>query len=404
MTNDEIIKTTFRVWGESLYQSTSLSDVASALGVTKPALYRHFKNKDLLLGAMYSSFYDRFAEFIRADYEFCLKCNDEIEKELRIARVIAEYLARNREDFLFGVILVHGNQETGFNFLKQLQKRGVDMLKVFPQSSESAIHPPDFQLVLTTVYFMLAAFHKNRAKNNVTSLGDEILSVFVDQVEERICTGLALPAEKINALDYESLEKAVVFSPCTCTGNETNKIIEAVIGALAEAGPWKFSMEMVAKRSGLSKSSLYSHFESKEEMLKEALYGEIGRVTSYAEHCSLLSKQPEEQLYLTLIGIVAYLRKKSEVLLIFDRFRTRRPVFKTDKCGKGKFTAQIHRTFSQIKNADGTLMISERNTEWILFLIVNLLQRRQAGMSYADIPNESFRMLFRFIARGLKNM
>ena len=48
MNKDDIISAAFRAWGREGYRKMSLTDVASELGVTKPALYRHFGDKERL--------------------------------------------------------------------------------------------------------------------------------------------------------------------------------------------------------------------------------------------------------------------------------------------------------------------------------------------------------------------
>ncbi|MCK5674296.1 MAG: helix-turn-helix transcriptional regulator, partial [Spirochaetales bacterium] len=51
-----IIDTAFKVWGEDSFYNTSLSTLAEAMGLTKPAIYRYFKNKDAILQAMKNDF------------------------------------------------------------------------------------------------------------------------------------------------------------------------------------------------------------------------------------------------------------------------------------------------------------------------------------------------------------
>ncbi len=51
-----IVDTAFKVWGENSFYNTSLSSLAEALGMSKPAIYRYFKNKDALLQAMKDDF------------------------------------------------------------------------------------------------------------------------------------------------------------------------------------------------------------------------------------------------------------------------------------------------------------------------------------------------------------
>lgn len=41
-------------------------------------------------------------------------------------------------------------------------------------------------------------------------------------------------------------------------------------------------------------------------------------------------------------------------------------------------------------------------SQWIFFLVLNMLMRRPEGMAFADFPNSSIRVLYRFITLGLK--
>ncbi|MDR3325573.1 MAG: TetR/AcrR family transcriptional regulator [Spirochaetaceae bacterium] len=404
MTKNEILQTAFKVWGKTLYQTTSLTDLASELGVTKQALYRHFKTKDLLLKAMGEAVNDRFADFIRADYEACLNMDNLAEIELRLARVTSEYYMKNRSDFLFMMIYLFGSSEPELNQSEQLRVRGIS-IPALSDVNESLVYPSDFRLAMTTVMFMVATFHSHTEGNgDDKGSSHEVISTYLDMLNAHIQSGLGLSVSHFTEETFLRLEEAVRDCGLDPVEDESHqKLLNAVASAVAVAGPWDVSMGMVAQRSGLSKSSLYSHFENREEMIKELFLTEIGRIASYAEKCSLLSAVPEEQLYLAIIGIVVFLREKSDVIHVLDRLKTRRANFKKRHCGKTKPPSPIYKNFSKIRRPDGSLLVNERNTEWILFLIVNVLQRRPADMDYLSIPNESFRALFNFIARGIKN-
>jgi AcrR family transcriptional regulator len=101
MTRLDIIETAFRVWGRTLYLDTSLSDLVRELGVSKPAIYRHFKNKQALKDAMLQHFYDRYADFIRADFQRSLAVEENIERMCVMIRSQVDFYARNRDDLIF---------------------------------------------------------------------------------------------------------------------------------------------------------------------------------------------------------------------------------------------------------------------------------------------------------------
>ena len=60
-----IIDTAFKVWGDNFFYNTSLSSLSDALGMTKPALYRYFKNKDAILLAMKDDFIRNYQTLLK---------------------------------------------------------------------------------------------------------------------------------------------------------------------------------------------------------------------------------------------------------------------------------------------------------------------------------------------------
>ena len=49
---ERILETALRLFAEGGYEGTSTGDIAKVLGVTKGALYRHYRNKRAILDAI----------------------------------------------------------------------------------------------------------------------------------------------------------------------------------------------------------------------------------------------------------------------------------------------------------------------------------------------------------------
>ncbi len=60
-----IIDTAYKVWGDNFFYNTSLSSLADALGMTKPALYRYFNNKVAILLAMKTDFIRKYQTLLQ---------------------------------------------------------------------------------------------------------------------------------------------------------------------------------------------------------------------------------------------------------------------------------------------------------------------------------------------------
>jgi AcrR family transcriptional regulator len=363
---------------------------------------------------MFNCFFDEFAAAIKADYDKALQTENPDECYLIMARSLVRYYCLNVDAFLFSLIQVYDNHRQMNTLEDELVRRGVDMRQLI-KIEKNQVYPNLIQLILATITFWVAHFYKSLIQSGEESPSNE---AFVEQelvlMERKLTTGLGLDGETTVALDFEDLEKRLAGSlPEDC---ENDRLLRAVVGAVAEAGPWKASMDMVARRSGLSKSGLYAHFESKEEMLAQLFLTEVNRLVAYAEASRKKSALAEEQLYLAIIAVADYLRSRPEFLVAIDWLRLRKPNMRPYK------PPSLHRIFADIKlevfqeespDSEGK---TERVAQWIFFLIINVLMRRKAKTLYfkgashmassaeriAGVPNESFRQLYKFIILGMK--
>jgi AcrR family transcriptional regulator len=199
---------------------------------------------------------------------------------------------------------------------------------------------------------------------------------------------------------------------------ETNTLLRAAAEAVGEAGPWNTTMEMVARRSWLSKSGLYAHFKNKQDMLAQLFITEFMNIVNFAKVQMAASNVLEDQLYLAIVSIVDYLRSRPEIFLALDWI-------KTGRFDLGiKFPLVLKLTIKDInikaiQNIDLQYLV--RVAEWVLFMIVNTLalwpsdkagellcleksQSATWAKKAAEVPNECFRLLFRYIALGLEGL
>ncbi|WP_456479042.1 TetR/AcrR family transcriptional regulator [Nautilia sp.] len=72
-TKEEILKTALKLFATKGYENTSLEEVANRIGITKPAIYYHFKNKKALYNEIFT---EKFSKL-----EFELK--DSLEENLK---------------------------------------------------------------------------------------------------------------------------------------------------------------------------------------------------------------------------------------------------------------------------------------------------------------------------------
>jgi len=407
MTKVEVIEAAFKAWGREFYLNTSLSQVARELGKSKPALYRHFCNKQALLDAMTGYFFDDFAGFIRADYEKALQAGDRGTSIFIIIRIVAEYYARNVNIFIFLMIKLQNRRLDEFNVAEELHIRGIELKKLYEPIKNYPFLPLGGRLINATLVFFIADFHK-KGKTLANPPAPAAIARIIDAISEIIGNGLRYRSEEVAALNYEELENRIAGMLNSATDDP---LLKAVAGAVAEAGPWEASMEQVAHRSGLSKSSLYCHFKNKQDMLHQLFLTEFRRIMDFARLGMRQSKEqaapqeqavpmeqsvPAEQLYLGLFSIVEYLRSKPDILVAMDWIRNRGINLKPPE-DIPESTIGFLRLFEDIDMKPLNVMPYEGGlwmTPWILFLIINTLMRKNAGHKAENVPNSDIRFLY----------
>jgi len=408
MTKMEIVDAAFKVWGRNFYQKNSLSQLAKELKVSKPALYRHFTSKQALSAAMTDRFLDDFAASTREAFEQAQKAADADEGIFTILRSIAAFFARDVYALAFSLINIFDQKLDGREISKRLKERGVDMQELYRIIERKyKVDPALIQMILATLTFLMSFFHKTKNSFENTPSDEEIQNI-ISTVCASIERGLGYNSEKVSAIDFEKLENQV---DQTMRSAEPEPMFKAVAEAVAEAGPWDASMEMVARRMGLSKSSLYGHFKNRKDMLRRLFMGEFKRIISFARQGIGLSANTAEQLYLGIYSIAVYLRSRPEILITLGWIRTRKlDLGKPDK----KF--EMFRLFEDVDIEpimDRGEEVKQYVSHWIIFLLINILMRSKqdknegswlntkTGIPDTNIDNNDIRLLFRFITLGL---
>ncbi|MCL1815658.1 MAG: TetR/AcrR family transcriptional regulator [Treponema sp.] len=411
MTNDDVISAAFRVWGQELYKTTSLSKLAGSLGVSKPALYRHFPDKQALLGAMEDRFYDDYTDAIKPVLEEAQKTSSGQEKLLTIVQFITGYFARHFDYFIYSLIRLHGSgKDHHFFKMEPMNKRGVSFDKLGLRLSPD--HPSMLFLAGVTGLFATGMFHKRRhgVKDGIKPKGleassfeqpsEEEIDSFCSIIVKRVRLGLQLDKTLVDTLPYEELECWVLSEgerQETAAFSPPDPILKAVAEVVAEEGPWNASMQTVAKRSGLSKSGLYAHFKSKEDMLSRLFMTEFDRIARYAAVRTETSAIREERLYLAILSIADCLRARPEILVILDWVRIQRLELDLS------MPTALYDFFTTLNLDVLAEGVWENTSKWILFLLVSILMHAYA-VSGGELQPASLRRMFRFISLGVEGL
>lgn len=397
MTKNDIVKAAFSAWEPDVYKSKSLSVLASYLGVSKTALYRHFENKDAIVDAMFASFFDDYFAHIQPKFEEALKEQDEIKGFFILVRGITEFYARNRQAFMFSLCQLHEyRKDPSKNMKLQLEQWGIDLQKL-PYFASRENYFMIVQLSSTIAVFMTAMFfHHSKIQN----LNEKEIQNLLDRTEHQISYGLGFTEKELDSINYDELNALISRAISSEMGGDNN-LLKAVANAIAQAGPKDTSMEMVAKHAGLSKSGLYSHFKSKEDMLRQFFTAEFEKI--YGDFKAFPNtEKPEAELYLLVGSSISYLQARPEIMIALDWIRTQRidlglsiPEAIVSRFSDSRFVEKIPESGAE------RLSLKEL-PHFMIFCIMGFLKSHCSMNKEIQLSKEQIRFFYKLLISGIK--
>jgi AcrR family transcriptional regulator len=394
MKREEIVDAAFRAWGRDSYRTNSLSAVSAELGVTKPALYKHFKAKEELLEAVSKRFFDRYCAALDASrYADFLGPSAPPDSINRLLDIFLDMFVADWEGFTYYLAVVLGLPRPHERIRSELEARGLRLPEGPVFGGRTALL---YHFGLSSGLFSLALFHGARADHSARPDPEEAAAA-LSRARTLVFRGIGY--RKPVASDYEAIDCRARFRPDE--RGPVDRLLGAIAAAVAEAGPWKASMELVSKKAGLSKSGLYAHFRNREDMLSSMFESEYERIAAVLgpriEACGGLP----DRLYAAMATTAAYLRERPEVLSVLDWVRAQRIDIKV------AFPERIlaHHGFLAAAAEAGECSLVEGSLDltlrWIHFLVVSSLVHGSWQEQGAP-PNTVFlRKLHRLVLGGI---
>ena len=75
-TKENIVRTALALFLQKGYERTSLNDIAREVGISKPAIYHYFKNKDELIHEVLTLFFEEMGKWSKSRFESCETLKD----------------------------------------------------------------------------------------------------------------------------------------------------------------------------------------------------------------------------------------------------------------------------------------------------------------------------------------
>lgn len=99
-TRENIVKTALGLFLQKGYEKTSLNDIAREVGISKPAIYHYFKNKDELIHQVLTLFFEEMGKWSKSRFESCETLKDLLRaffQSLKSFQEVADILLGERK-------------------------------------------------------------------------------------------------------------------------------------------------------------------------------------------------------------------------------------------------------------------------------------------------------------------
>ncbi|OHD14873.1 MAG: hypothetical protein A2086_13230 [Spirochaetes bacterium GWD1_27_9] len=402
---EEITKVAFKEWGKTCFFNMSLSLIANKMKITKASIYRYFKNKDELLESLVTYFFNGYWVNSKPFFE--------------------DSKSQNFEEFLYSYIKFHfyfygKNPEFLYFFTSSTTKNAM-----FNNPDYKRIEIYERELMCNKIKEYNIPISHNEAEyylRFIYGLGIFLTFYFLSLNEKKEMNPLSdFDVEKLINLTYEislngfrngNISPNIDFEEIENHSSvkkeeiyERNKIFDAITSVVAEEGLWSASLDKIAKKAGMSKSSFYFHFKNKEEMFSDMVYKEITRIKDiFIEKQRKYNTFPEK-LYCDMVVDATYMLKDLRIMHFFNWLHFQRLNTKLFKKNDKKYNEFLNEKYFFINEAIESNLI--KNYSLDLKIISSLLNMQivkeilvttfiGSGFSF-----ENLRYIFKYFLVGI---
>ena len=313
-----ILQTAFDEWGKDHFTTTSLSLLADRLGITKAGLYRYFSGKDALLQEMENMVFEEFGNQSR---EFVDRAADaDLEHTLRLfVQTHFLHYSATPKNFLFLIISFLKGSPLQWPKLKTtLEQELLCFSRLFEReglsTSKEKMKKTLRRFFTTGVFWMNLAFHRKLFPPSVPRPLTREKAEFLRKTIHAICLrglggGTADPP-------FSAIEKACEVK--TEEMPESDRIFSAVAEVVAREGFGGATIDKIASRAGMTKSSLYFYFQNKDDMLGSLVRRELLSLNEVFQDRVKAFSSLEEKLYCLICVTASYMRRNETFMITFN--------------------------------------------------------------------------------------
>ncbi|MBQ6780298.1 MAG: TetR/AcrR family transcriptional regulator [Treponema sp.] len=317
-----ILDAAFSFYNEPRLSVFSMNELAAKIGISKPAIYRHFKDKDAVLAAMHEQFVSSLSEcLLRVQQE-------EDGGAVPIASVadVVQFFVEHPYYVNYMIGNLASVEDFEIHLAQELETRGVKSLSGFKYAREKSTKNiiENFDHYVRTIYcgVTIFIFIKGREKLIATQSPVEEAKQFSHNLVSFLARGLVETTDKadiLHPLPITPARMAELDSLCTITDDmlpPKNRFFEAFASVIRKYKFNGITVERIADELGMAKSSLYEYFDNKNEMIKTLITKELSLLNTIVKENTVEAQTFSEYLYILIRSEFAFFHLRSSLIPI----------------------------------------------------------------------------------------
>ena len=320
LSRERIVDATFRAWGRSHFSSTSISLVARELNVTKPATYRYFAGKDDLMRALRLDYAERLhqevvAPLVEREAEFD-PASVEPAAWLYV-NVVFSFFESNPYHYAFYVRYLLGRPFEERPEFREIIARHDELL------TRHIASPLIVRYIGGTAAYWTTEHYRRDPATGCAYLGamftpeSMLLSPrkrteTIDRIVQRLVRGFLPPNHP--PVDRDQVEHTAWFMAEEMQAPD--RVFTAIEEVVEEQGYRGATVERIAERVGITKSSLYHYFRNRDDMLVKLVLRDQQHFASLARLRLHQIREPVMQLYAFFVMIASYATQHSAFMTV----------------------------------------------------------------------------------------
>lgn len=314
-TRQEILTKAFFMYEDLGNRKISLSEIAAKVGISKTAIFRHFKNKDALIQVMTEMVFTGLSSVLNSKEFFFTRTESKeysFEEFSDLIDTVLSFFIENPGYLGFTLnsgILTQKTDEPIFVILK---KHGVMFSEEYITSSNLRRFFRAYFCTESIIFFLIR--RKCLLKTNPSAIHSD--EEFKKTIINVLWTGISTTENKLSSERKAELDKL-----CEITvpedGDDT-RFFMAFTEVFNEYGIEGITIERISEKLNLAKSSLYSYFINKEEFITKMLSSELRIIMDMLSKRLKMATSIEETAYILLVSEKNYLEQRPFVLTIHN--------------------------------------------------------------------------------------